>query len=386
MPGQHVNLPRMTIKRALILLIIVLGWLRPRAIGRCAGWPTSMRESLSPAHPLGVHRSLDPPGALPQSARRLDPSLPLRANEILVDVERLNVDAASFVAFEKLAQDRGVGVEEVILETVRELGKLQNPVTGSGGMLLGTVREIGAELRSRLSLAPGTRIATLVSLTLTPLHLEAVEKADPRTHQIAARGHAILFEKSLWTTLPADLPERLALAVFDVAGAPAAVDRLVERDDRVLVIGCGKAGLLSLARARARGAALYAIDVSRDAVRTVLELGLADWAAALDATDAVAVQDMVAAWTDGRLATRVFNFASGPGTEAASILATREGGTIVFYGMATSFSRAALMAEGVARHVDMRIGSGYLPGWTDVALDTVRGNPALRRHLEALYA
>ena len=79
------------------------------------------------ASDLGVHRSLEPPGVLPQAARRLDPSLPLRENEILVDVERLNVDAASFVEFEKLARARNVGVEEVILETVRELGKLQNP-------------------------------------------------------------------------------------------------------------------------------------------------------------------------------------------------------------------------------------------------------------------
>ncbi len=334
---------------------------------------------------LGVHRSIDPPGVLPQAARRLDPSLPIRANEILVDVERLNVDAASFLEFEKLASAAGVTVEHMILDTVRDLGKLQNPVTGSGGMLIGAVREIGSELRPRLDLEEGIRIASLVSLTLTPLHLDSIGAANAKTHQVEARGHAILFERSLWAPVPDDLPENLALAIFDVAGAPAMVDRLVTRDDDVLVLGCGKAGLLSLARARARAARVFAIDARHEAVEAVRELGLADRAAVVDATDGVAVSDTVARWTLDRMCTKVFNFASGPGTEAASILAAKDGGTVLFFGMATSFSRAALTAEGVGKDVEMRIGSGYVPGWTDVALATVRDDPALRRHLELLY-
>lgn len=335
---------------------------------------------------LGIHRSIDPPGVLPQAARRLDPSLPIRDNEILVNVERLNVDAASFLEFERLAVERKLPVEEMILNTVRELGKLQNPVTGSGGMLIGTVREVGPDLRPRGAPRPGTRIATLVSLTLTPLHLESVGHADGRTHQLPARGHAILFERSLWAGVPDDLPEALALAVFDVAGAPAAVDRLVTTDDEVLVLGCGKAGLLSLARARGKGARVFGIDARQEAVDAVTKLGLAHRAAVVDAADAVSVSDVVDRWTDGRMCTKVFNFASGPGTEAASILAARDGGTVLFYGMATSFSRAALTAEGVGKDVEMRIGSGYIPGWVDLALTTLHENPALLGHLESLYA
>jgi len=260
---------------------------------------------------LGVHRSIDPPGVLPQAARRLDPSLPIRFDEILIGVERLNVDSASFLEFEKLAVAAGVPVEETILNTVRERGKLQNPVTGSGGML-----------------------ATLVSLTLTPLHLDAIEDTNRDAHQLAARGHAILFASGLWAPLPGDLPEALALAIFDVAGAPAAVDRMVGRDDDVLVLGCGKAGLLALARARtlararSRAARVFAVDADEAAVRAVLALDLADEAAVVDAADAPAVLDAVAGWTSGRLCSKVFNFASGSGTEAASILAARESGTV----------------------------------------------------------
>ena len=49
-------------------------------------------------------------------------------------------------------------------------GKMQNPETGSGGMLVGTVEEVGPE--SPLGLSVGDRVATLVSLTLTPLVIE----------------------------------------------------------------------------------------------------------------------------------------------------------------------------------------------------------------------
>ena len=57
-----------------------------------------------------------------------------------------------------------------MLEIVATRGKMQNPVTGSGGMLVGTVEEVGPG--SPLGLAVGDRVATLVSLTLTPLVIE----------------------------------------------------------------------------------------------------------------------------------------------------------------------------------------------------------------------
>ena len=53
------------------------------------------------------------------------------------------------------------------------MGKQQNPLNGSGGMLLGTVKEIGPKLKDR-DLKVGDRIATLVSLSLTPLKVDEI--------------------------------------------------------------------------------------------------------------------------------------------------------------------------------------------------------------------
>ena len=75
-----------------------------------------------------------------------------------------------------------------------------------------------------------------------------------------------------------------------------------------------------------------------------------------------------------------------PGCEAGSILVTRHGGTVVFFSMATSFTAAALTAEGLAADVTMLIGNGYVPGHARFALDLVRELPAVRDVFERRVA
>src|SRR5215467_8555972 len=178
--------------------------------------------------PLGLHRVLDPPGVLPQAAWRLDTTAELWPDEVRVRVERLNLDAASFRQLREAHQEDPAGMRAAVLDIVAARGKMQNPVTGSGGMLTGVVEETGPD--SPLGLLAGDRIATLVSLSLTPLVItDGLAGWDGRSEQVPCRGHAILFGRSIATVLPADLPGPLALAVLDVAGAPALTSRVVGR-------------------------------------------------------------------------------------------------------------------------------------------------------------
>ena len=71
-----------------------------------------------------------------------------------------------------------------------------------------------------------------------------------------------------------------------------------------------------------------------------------------------------------------------PGCEQPAILATAQGGTIIYFSMATSFSAAALGAEGLAADVRMLVGNGYVPGHADLALDLLRSTPAVRSLFE----
>ena len=331
-------------------------------------------------HPLGIHRSLDPPGALPQAARRLDAAPRAFENEIAVAVRALNVDSASFRQLRETERTTGEMLEAQVLRIVAERGKLQNPVTGSGGIFLGDVREVGAAHPAARDLKPGDRIASLVSLTLTPLHIERIRAVVRSAERIELDGTAILFARTLWARVPPDFPEEVALAAFDVAGAPAAVRRRASAGDTVVVLGAGKAGLLCLAAAReAVGPAgqVLAIDPSEAASARARGLGHADAVLSLDARDPASVHQAVSDATRGGLAHLVVNAVNAPGTEVASVLAARDEGVVLFFGMATSFAAAALGAEGVAHPATLLIGNGYVPGHAEEALALLRRHPPL---------
>ncbi|MCA1655972.1 MAG: L-erythro-3,5-diaminohexanoate dehydrogenase [Pseudonocardiaceae bacterium] len=263
--------------------------------------------------PYGLHRVVEPAGVLPQQAWRLSTEPQSWPDEVLIDVERLNLDAASYRQLRE-QHCSPAAVRDAVLEIVATRGKMHNPVTGSGGMLLGTVREVGPE--SPLGLNTGDRIATLVSLTLTPLRIDdGLADWSGEREQVPCRGTAVLFGRSIAAVLPPDLPDELALSVLDVCGAPALTDRVVREagnQSSVLVLGGGgKSGSLSLA-----------------------------------------------------------------------VLATADGGTIVFFSMATSFSAAALGAEGLAADVRMLIGNGFVPGHAQFALELFRATPGVRELFE----
>jgi len=340
-----------------------------------------------PGSPLGLHRVLAPAGVLPQAAWRLDAGPQLWPDEVRVRVERLNLDAASFRQLREATGGAAPDMRAAVCKIVAERGKMQNPVTGSGGMLTGTVEETGPG--SPLGLAPGDRIATLVSLSLTPLVItNGLAGWDGRSEQVPCHGHAILFGRSIATVLPADLPGPLALAVLDVCGAPALTSRVVGQaalaagrnatGPVVAVLGAaGKSGSLSAAAARRAGAGRVIGVVPTDAEAAALRAaGLADEVVIADARDPVALAAGVHG-AGGPAAVTVV-CVDVPGCEGGAVLATADGGTVVFFSMATSFTAAALGAEGVAADVTMLIGNGYVPGHARLALDLVRAEPGVR--------
>lgn len=341
-------------------------------------------------HPLGVHRVLEPIGAMPQTAWKLDNTPKPFANEVLCDVETLNIDSASFKQIADVNGGDAGKIAAHILDVVRQRGKQHNPVTGSGGMFIGRVLEVGEALRARIDLQPGERIASLVSLTLTPLFIEAIERVDVATGRVWIRGKAILFESGLWARLPGDIADDVALAVLDVAGAPAQVQRLVQPGQSVVVIGAdGKSGMLSCAQAKTRaGAAGCVVGVVPDpqtaSAQLLLDAGLVDHLVAADACETLAIsQRVLALMPDGADVT--INCVNVPGTELGSILCTRQGGTVYFFSMSTSFTAAALGAEGVGKDITMIVGNGYCKGHADIALQTLRDNPAIADYFNAKY-
>ena len=373
----------------------------------------------SSSSPLGLHRVIDPPGVLPQAAWQLDPTPAIAPDEVRVRVDRLNLDAASYRQLREAYAADPDKIRAAVLDIIATRGKMQNPVTNSGGMLTGTVEEVGPA--SPLGLHPGQRIATLVSLTLTPLAItDGLAAWDGRSEQVPCEGHAILFARSIAAVLPADLPVPLSLAVLDVCGAPALTSRVVKDGDVVVIIGAaGKSGSLSAVAARQAGAArvigVVPTEAEAELLRTLTtaqdggavsaagasgnqqsrssrrpthlpqpESPLVDEIVIADARDPVGLGVRVG--VAGGPADVTVVCVDVPGCEGGAILSTKQGGTVIFFSMATSFAAAALGAEGLAADVTMLVGNGYVPGHADLALGLIRSVPSVRKLFEQRVA
>ncbi len=336
--------------------------------------------------PYGTHRVIEPKGVLPQPALKIDNDMEIYDNEILIDVKTLNIDSASFTQIKEEAGGDKEKMAEIMKGIVAERGKHQNPVTGSGGMLIGTVEAIGENCETDLKV--GDKIATLVSLSLTPLRIdEIVEVKD--NDQVNIKGKAILFQSGIYAKIPDDLHENLVLSALDIAGAPAQTAKLVRPGDTVVLIGgTGKAGMFCLYEAKRRAGVtgkVITVDINQEALDRVMKAGLADVAIKANAQDAVEMMNKIGEVTNGEMADVVINIVNVPNTEMSSILITKDEGTVYFFSMATSFTKAALGAEGVGKDVEMVVGNGYTKGHAEMTLQILRESKELREICEQLY-
>ncbi|HHZ03104.1 MAG TPA: L-erythro-3,5-diaminohexanoate dehydrogenase [Tissierellia bacterium] len=338
----------------------------------------------------GIHRVIEPKGVLPQPALKIDNNMEIYDNEILIDVRTLNIDSASFTQITEQAGGDDEKIKEIMLGIVKERGKHHNPVTGSGGMLIGIVEKIGPALAGKTDLKVGDKIATLVSLSLTPLRIDEILEIRKDIDQVDIKGKAILFESGIYAKLPDDIPENLALSVLDVAGAPAQTKKLVKEGHTVLILGAaGKSGILCLYEAKkAAGPTgkVICLDYSEKSLENVEKLELADDYIVADATNGIEVYNKVMEATDGKLCDTVIVNVNIRNCEMAAILSTKEYGTVYFFSMATDFTNAALGAEGVSKDINMIIGNGYCKGHAETALQILRESEKIRELYTKLYA
>lgn len=338
-----------------------------------------MSKYRSNGDPLGRHRVLQPKSALPQAATKLDNSLPIFDNEILIDVDTLNIDSASFRQMKEAAGGDFTKIADQVAKNIETMGKQQNPVTGSGGMLLGRVADIGTKYSNKYNVNIGDNICTLVSLTLTPLMVDKFKKVY-ESEQIDVEGKAILFDSGVLAKVPEDIDLNVALALLDVAGAPPQAERLIRPGMNVLIIGGGKSGVLSAAVARNKigNGKIFGCATRESSVETFDKTGLLDACFKANALNPGEFLDKVKDITKNEMLDLVINTANVEGTEMASVLACKQGGKVYFFNMATNFQKAALGAEGVGMDVEMIIGNGYAPNHADFTLNLYRKNKAVK--------
>ena len=183
--------------------------------------------------------------------------------------------------------------------------------------------------------------------------------------------------------MPPDLTPEAAVELFDVCSAASQVRELAAPGDTVCVLGAGHAGKLALAAARdatGNDGTLVVADVDPGAVERAMALGVCDVGVVADLRDPLAALEAVRA-AGGPPADLTVVVVNATRCESTALLLTADGGTVLFFSMATSFSAAALAADVVATNLRMVIGGGYAPDRGAYALELVRGSEPLRRSL-----
>ena len=340
----------------------------------------------------GTHRVIETKGVLTQAAWKIDNDMTKRySNEIICDVISLNIDSASFTQIEEACGGDEQKIGEMILGIVAERGKQQNPVTGSGGMFIGKVAYIGDDLLAKpdFDLKVGDKIASLVSLSMTPLKIDRIKAIHKDIDRVDIDGQAVLFESAIYAKLPDDMSEALALAALDVAGAPAQARKLPKEGDSVLILGAnGKSGVLcgweALKKVGPNGKVVGVVRNPKQ-VPALIELGVYTDVIVADCTKPVEVLEKALEVNGGKEYDISICCVNIESCEMSAILPVRDDGLVYFFSMATSFTKAALGAEGVGKDVTMIVGNGYTKNHAEITLNVLRENAKLRKLFDEKY-
>ena len=127
------------------------------------------------------------------------------------------------------------------------------------------------------------------------------------------------------------------------------------------------------------------VEYSQVNAQRIIDMNLATDVIVADATNFMDVYNRVMAITGGRGCDVTVNNVNVPSTEMTSILITKGQGCVYFFSMATSFSKAALGAEGVGKDINLIVGNGYAKGHANLTLNIIRESKPIRDLFEKLY-
>lgn len=104
---------------------------------------------MKKGHKYGTHRVISPKGVLPQPADKLDNNMDeIYDNEILIDVQTLNIDSASFTQISNQAGGDKAKIAEIMLDIVEKQGKHRQSGNRIGRHAAGYGREDRRRARS----------------------------------------------------------------------------------------------------------------------------------------------------------------------------------------------------------------------------------------------
>ena len=330
--------------------------------------------------PYGINRVLEPKHVLPTSAWKLDNNRSIYSDELKVSIQRIHLEGTGFKQICTESNDDEKKIKQAIIDIVIRRGKLHNPVTDTGGLVMGTVEEIGQDYDNRSGLKIGDAVICNASAASIPMYIENITSVNRVFNQVEANGYAIVHSLIPLVKVPEDIPLDLLMFVFDQSGTLYRLNELVGNKERFLVVGnsmltnliygyvirqkAGEAGQITCLLDKKSNTRFTGCGIDRLISQVFDEVSFLDILRPMECMrqlDAESYYDLS------------INCAEIPGAETINILATKPGGTVMFANLINNLNIALYITESISKNLEVRGAEGYLEKYDQFDMGIVRG-------------
>lgn len=327
----------------------------------------------------GTQRVMEPKYVLPTSAWKLDNSRKIYPDELRLSVMRIHLEGTSFKQICTEVNNNEEKIKQKIMDIVIRRGKLHNPITDTGGLVLGIVEEIGDEYYNPKGLKPGDKVICNASLASVPLHIENIKSIDYVFNQAIVEGYAIAHDNMQLIQIEEGMPEGLLLFTLDESGTMMRLDQLIDKQTRFLIVGnnmitnllfgyvirrkVGKEGRITCVLDKRTGIQITGGGIDRllaEVFDQIHSLDILKPMEALEKLNAESLFDLSV------------NCAEIPGAETINLLATRNGGTVLFANLINNLNIALYITESISKNLNLRSAEGYLTNYDDFDMQIVK--------------
>ena len=339
---------------------------------------------------FGQNRVLEPQYVLPTSAWKLDNSRKIEPFEMRVDIHKIHIEGTSFKQICLEANDNDERIKQKIMDIIIRRGKLHNPVTDTGGLFYGTVREIGAKYENPLILKLGDEVICNTSMASVPINVDRVISIDRAFGQVDVEGYAIIYDKIPVVKKTEDVHINLLLYALNESGTLLKVSNTAVGKRKFLVVGNNELTNLFYGYAIKKVAGddaeiiclldkkteslLSGSSMDRLMDNVFSEVRMVDILKPLECMEEIqkkAPFDLSV------------NCADIPGAETINILAARQGGTVVFANLINNYNIALYITEAISKQLDIRCADGFIAAYENFDIDIVNDiAPYIERAVE----
>ena len=327
----------------------------------------------------GIKRVLEPQHVLPTSAWRLDNSRNIYPDELRVSIKRIHLEGTGFKQICTEVNDNEKKIKQQIIDIVIRRGKLHNPVTDTGGLVMGVIEEIGSEYHNPQGLKVGDKIIFNVSVASVPMYIEDITSLNKAFNQVEATGYAIVHDLIPLVKIPEDLPLDLMMFTFDQSGTLYRLHQLIGDSKKFLVVGNSMLTNLLygyvIRREAGPDAEIVCLFDKRTSMRMVgkgIDELIEKVFNEVHFINILRPMECMRQLNAESLFDFSINCAEIPGAETINILATKPEGTVLFANLINNLNIALYITESMSKPLCVRCAEGYLKEYDIFDMEIVR--------------